>query len=118
MKKTQFIPRGVFYSVERYIYRTQDGKRYWEFSYLETEHGFEVDIHQWPSYEGRGEGSIVAHWLPSPREGVERQICFSAGKNAQTIEEAQQFSMTYADLSSEYVDTGISIDALIAIRDN
>lgn len=98
-----------------YNYRTEDGVAYFKFSYHWAGSGFEIDIHQSPNYEGRIENSETAHWLTGNRDAP-RKICITENKLPKTLEAAQKLSMAYAEYTWEYIKTGVTIDAQIAIE--
>lgn len=93
-----------------FLYRTEDGSQYFQFSYHETSHGFEVDIHMQPDYGNRLSDCDTTHRLPSSRIEVENMICFTPGHNPKTFEEAQIYSTDWAELTHQYILTGETIN--------
>lgn len=102
-------------SSEIFTYRTEDGVAYFKFSYHWVNSGYEIDIHQWPSYENRSSTSHMAHWLNSPRQ-AKRKICIKKNYMPKTLDGAQKFSIAWAELTWTYIKTGVSIDAQIATQ--
>ncbi|MEM7085233.1 MAG: hypothetical protein AAF489_03575 [Bacteroidota bacterium] len=98
-----------------FTYRTEDGEAVFKFSYHLVRNRYEIDIHKQPNYRSRKGGSYVAHWLLSPRD-AERKICVSTSHSPKTLEDAQELSKAWAELTWEYIKTGISIDTQVAIN--
>ena len=98
-----------------YTYRTKDGVAYFKFSYHWVAGHYEIDIHEFPSYESRKSDSVTCHWLPSIRK-ASRKICIYANKAPKTLEDAQKFSMAWAELTWTYITTGVKIDTQINLR--
>lgn len=113
---TNKLSKGTLYS-EIYTYRTKDGSAYFKFSYHQTSDGIEIDIHSQPDYGSRNGGSVIAHWLTSPREAG-RKICFQAGMKPKTFSDAQKISMQFAEVTNTYIKTGVTIDTQIQMRNN
>jgi len=101
-------------SYEIYTYRTKDGAGYFKFSYHFLGSGYEIDIHQTPDYGSRSKG-YIAHLLSSPRDASHR-ICIISEARPKTLENAKNFSMMFAELTWEYIKTGITIDTQIAMQ--
>lgn len=100
---------------QTHTYRTKDGEAFFVFSFHLTNNGYEIDIHRQPSYGTRNDGSHTAHWLFSRRD-ADRKICVSADRYPQTIEDAKKLCIGWAELTWEYIKTGISLDAQIAMN--
>ena len=100
-----------------YYYKTRDGKAVFSFSYLHEFGYYTILIHSHPSYNGRDEASTIAHWLSHPSSPIDRKICFTAGKEPKSLEQAKNISMQYAELTWCYIRTGETIDSQI-IRNN
>jgi len=100
-----------------YTYRTNDGVAYFKFSYHWTNNGYEIDIHQQPSYEDRISDCHTIHRLSSSREAPYK-ICVNTKAYPKTLEAAQKFSMAFAEYTWEYIKTDVSIDTQISIQSN
>lgn len=111
--KQSNVPSASAYRV--YTYRTKDGAAYFKFSYHLVDGGYEIDIHQKPSYEGRSAGYHDVHILSCSRD-ADHKICISRNALPKTLEDAKNFSMTFAELTWEYIKTGVSIDTQISIQ--
>ncbi|MBB3123320.1 hypothetical protein FHS04_000817 [Mesoflavibacter sabulilitoris] len=102
-------------SYQIYTYRTIDGIAYFKFSYHWKNNGYEIDIHQQPSYEGRATDHHISHRLSCERDAPYK-ICISNLKLPKTLEAAQKFSVAFAEYTWEYIKTGVSIDTQISIQ--
>jgi len=111
--KQSNVPSASAYRV--YTYRTKDGAAYFKFSYHLVDGGYEIDIHQKPSYEGRSSDCHHVHLLSSSRDATHK-ICIVKSAAPKTLEDAKNFSMTFAELTWEYIKTGVSIDTQISIQ--
>ena len=118
MKKINFLTAGVLNSSQVYAYKTKDGRAVFQFSYPSVNNYYEIDIHSTPSYGSRSSDSHLAHWLTSSRTGVSKKICFTRGREPKTLSEAQRFSTDWAELTWEYIKTGVTIDEQIRRRSN
>jgi len=104
------LTAGILRSSQIYTYRTKDSRAYFQFSYVWMSGGYyEIDIHKCPNYNGRNDSPSVAHWLNSSRSTT-RKICFHANKEPKTLDIAQKFSKHWAELTWEYIRTGVTID--------
>ena len=101
---------------QTYKYRTKDGVAFFSFSYAWVGNLYEIDIHTYPSYEGRICDSHTAHWLPSYSRKAARKICVYESKAPKTLQDAQKLSMSWAELTWEYIKTGVTIDAQINLQ--
>lgn len=90
------------------VYRTKDGSAYYTFRYVEVGNHFEIDILDQPGYGNRDASSHISHRLPSDRGGL--KICISRGYEPKTLEKAKQISMEWAELTHNYILSGLSID--------
>jgi len=99
-------------------YRTKDGSAIYKFRYVQVGNHFEIDIIEQPSYQSRDNGSLTTHRITSARGG--QQICISAGYKPQSIEKAKKISTEWAELTHQYILTGVSIDKQVRqiSRDN
>jgi hypothetical protein len=121
MKKnnqTDFISDGTLYSV--YTYRTKDGLHYYQFEYVYIPEGYyEIDIISQPSYTNRNSSMGIVHRLSSPRDGRDFIVCISKDiKTSITLQKAKNISIEWAELTSKYIRTGITIDNQIAAYSN
>lgn len=115
MKTKIQIFEGTLHN-EIFLYRTEDGSEYFQFSYHQTSEGYEIDIHMQPDYGDRSTDIDTIHRVISNRNYVEHMICFMSGQNPQTFEEAQDFSVDWAELTHNYILTGETIDSQIKNR--
>ena len=121
MKKTNqadFITEGTLHSV--YTYRTKDGLHYYQFDYVYMSGGYyEIDIVSQPSYGSRNSSMNTVHRLSSPRNGRDFKVCISDNvKTTITLQKAKNISMEWAELTSKYIRTGITIDKQIEAYSN
>lgn len=116
MKKLNSLTSGTLYSQQTYRYKTRDGRAVFTFSY-EQEMGFyDIIIHDHPSYNGRDEFPSVAHWLNCDISPIGRKVCFTQGKEPDSLEKAKKISMQYAELTWTYILTGMTIDEQLLRR--
>lgn len=121
MKKTNqadFITEGTLHSV--YTYRTKDGLHYYQFDYVYMSGGYyEIDIISQPSYGSRNSNMSVVHRLLSARNGREFKVCIADDvKTTITLQKAKNISMEWAELTSKYIRTGITLNNQIAAYSN
>lgn len=117
MKKQDFLTSGTLHSPQIFHYKTLDGKAIFTFSY-EYEMGYyEIVIHAHPSYGHRDSSSSTAHWLPCDASPINKKVCFNEGKEPKTLEKAKNISMQFAELTWNYIQTGVTIDEQI-LRSN
>lgn len=110
MENPLLLISGILHSSQIYQYKTRDGKAVFAFSY-EYEIGYyDIAIHSHPHYNGRDDSASVAHWLPCDESPINRKVCFHTGKEPKTLEKAKKISMEYAELTWQYIKTGISLD--------
>ena len=118
MKKINFLTAGVLNSSQIYAYKTKDSRAIFQFSYHYLSGGFyEVDIHQQPSYQNRSTDINTIHRLSSPRT-AKHKICFTSGKEPKTLSDSQKYSTDWAELTWEYIKSGVTIDNQIRRRSN
>lgn len=110
-----YITKGKLNAYQVFTYRTKDGEAYYKFSYHQTDNGYEIDIHEQPSYGKRSSNLVTSHRLTSKRD-TEYQICVSLEYYPQNLEDAQKLSMEWAELTHAYIKTGITIDRQIEMR--
>ena len=118
MKKHNLLTEGTLYSSQIYTYKTKDGRAIFRFSYIYMGSYYQVNIHNYPSYNGRSSGSSIAHWLPTSSNGANRKICFNSGKEPKTLSDAQKISTSWAEVTWEYIKTGITIDTQVIRNSN
>ena len=110
-KHKNILTEGILHSSQIYNYRTKDGRAYFSFSYVWMSGGYyQINIHKQPSYNGRPSSEGVAHWLSTSSNGANKKICFHANKEPKTLDIAQKFSKHWAELTWEYIRTGVTID--------
>lgn len=116
--QVDFITDGTLHSV--YTYRTKDGLHYYQFEYVYVSGGYyEIDIISQPSYGSRSSSMSVVHRLSSPRNGRDYKVCISNDvKTTITLQKAKNISIEWAELTSKYIRTGITIDKQIAAYSN
>ena len=114
--KTQITKlfKGILNSPQMFTYLTKDGKAHFQFSYhLVNGKYYEIDIHHQPRYGLRNSGAVTTHRLRSSRK-ASRKICITSGKEPRTLDVAQKFSTQWAELTWEYIKTGVTIDQQFA----
>lgn len=116
MKHSNLLDEGTLHSSKIYHYKTLDGNAIFTFSYEYEMGHYEIIIHAHPSYNGRDSSSIVAHWLPSDSSPINKRVCFAVGKEPETLEKAKNISMQYAELTWNYIQTGVTIDEQLLRR--
>lgn len=116
MKKLNSLTSGTLHSSQVYRYKTRDGRAVFTFSYEQEIGYYDIIIHDHPSYNGRDEFPSIAHWLNCDISPIGRKVCFSSGKEPNTLEKAKNISMQYAELTWSYILTGITIDEQILQR--
>jgi len=115
MKFSEYIQPGTLFSYQIYTYVAKCGARY-QFSYhLINGKYYECDIHSQPSYGSRLTDISTIHRLSSPRD-AKYKICVSEGKEPTTLAGIKKISCEWADLTQNYIKTGITIDRQIAMR--
>jgi len=109
----------LFSKPKLFIYRTKDGKGYFQFSYHKIKEGgrtyYEIDIHKTPSYRNLNSSSHTTHWLPCDRPAG-KKMCFHVGKEPKTLALAKKYSCDYSELNWHYIRTGITIDQQLRQR--
>lgn len=116
MKKLNSLTSGTLHSSQVYQYKTRDGRAVFSFSYEQEIGHYEIAIHHHPSYNGRDESSSVAHWLSCDASPINKRVCFTTGKEPDTLEKAKKISMQYAELTWTYILTGMTIDEQLLRR--
>lgn len=110
------LTAGTLHS-QVYKYKTKDGRALFAFSYeYQPEGYYDIAIHSHPHYNGRNELSTIAHWLPCDESPINRRVCFSTGKEPETLEQAKSFSMQWSELTWKYIKTGVTIDDQLISR--
>lgn len=116
MKQKVFLTSGMLHGPKLYNYKTLDGRAIFTFSYEYEMRFYEIVIHHHPSYNGRDSSSWIAHWLPCDSSPINKKVCFTNGKEPQTLENAKKISMQYAELTWTYIQTGVNIDEQLLRR--
>ena len=101
------------------IYKTKDGKKHYIFRYVPRYDSiYEIDIMYQPPYNGRDSDFHRTHRLPSDRGDCRHKICIYNHSAPRTLDAAMEFSAAWAELTHEYIKTGVKIDDQIARRNN
>jgi hypothetical protein len=121
MKKnnqTDFITDGTLHSV--HTYRTKDGLHFYQFDYVYVPQGYyEIDIISQPSYGNRSDNIAITHRFTSSRSGRKHKVCISDDvKSSITLQKAKNISMEWAELTTKYIHTGVTLDKQIAAYSN
>ena len=117
INQTEYISEGTLNAF--YTYCTKDGSHYYQFNYVYVSGYYEIDIISQPYYRTRDAGLAKTHRLPSPRKGINHKVCISDDvKRTITLTKAKKISMEWAELTSKYIRTGITIDNQIAAYSN
>ncbi len=116
MKQLNFLTSGTLCSSQVFYYKTIDAKAIFAFSYEYQMGHYEIVIHEHPSYGHRNSGSVIAHWLPCDDSPINKKVCFTVGKEPNTLEKAKNISKQFAELTWNYIQTGITIDEQILRR--
>jgi hypothetical protein len=117
------VPSGTFCSSESIkggalcarsftpgAYRSEDGKHLFRFNFIDCGGYIQIDILEQPSYNGLDSSSHVSHRLSSQRGG--HKICIA--NEPKTIEEAIKLAAAWSELTSRYLETGVTIDEQIS----
>lgn len=101
------------------IYKTKDGKKHYIFRYVpQCDSIYEIDIMYQPPYNGRDSDPLRTHRLLSVRGDCNYKICIHDHSAPKTLDAAMEFSAAWAELTHEYIKTGVKIDDQIARRNN
>lgn len=99
------IPSGKWLAhVAKDVYRTKDGRAYFEFGFAQVGSRVEIDILDSPSYGGRTEDVHTTHRLKSERGGY--KICFGDPSISNDISSAKKWAAMWAELTWKYITTG------------
>lgn len=110
MKTLNSLTTGTLHSPKLYQYKTKDGNAVFTFSYEQEMGYYDIVIHDHPGYGMRDDSSSVAHWLPCDSSPINKKVCFMDGKEPTTLQKAQKISMQYAELTWNYILSGVTID--------
>ena len=99
----QSIPSGGWRSVND-VYRTEDGKHFYEFEFHDVGSHYEIDIISTPSYGGRDTDGHSKHVLPSDRGG--ERICFADDSDVRSLSDARKYAEGWAESTSDYINDG------------
>jgi hypothetical protein len=91
-------------------YRTNDGRAYFTFCFVDEGPYWRVDIERMPSFGGRNSGLHDTHRLPSSAASTGHKICFDDPYEAHSLEKAQKFSEAWAEAVWEWIKTGRRIN--------
>ncbi len=88
----------------RDVYRTNDGKAYFEFDFVKVGSRYEVDIKKHPSYNGRSTGQHETHRLNSSRGGY--KVCFANESTVTSLDKARTWVEAWSEGTWSYIKTG------------
>lgn len=99
------IPSGKWLAhVAKDVYRTKDGRAYFEFGFAQVGSRVEIDILDSPSYGGRADDVHTTHRLKSERGGY--KICFGDPSVSHDISSAKKWAAMWAELTWKYITSG------------
>jgi len=88
------------------VYRTNDGKAYFEYSFVNVGNYYEVDIVSQPSYNSRDSSLHSTHRLTSKRGG--HKVCFGNESDANSLNKTKKLVEAWAEGTWRYIQTGRS----------
>ena len=91
-------------------YRTNDGRAYFTFCFVDEGPYWRVDIERMPSFGNSGSGLHDTHRLPSSTASTGYKICFDDPYEAYSREKAQKFSEAWAEAIWHWIRTGHKIN--------
>ena len=95
---------GTKSSVED-VYRTNDGRAYFRFRFVEEGGGaWRADIQDQPSYGGRASDLHSSHRLPSSSAGTGHKICYA--NPPRSLRDAQKWAETWAEATWTWINEG------------
>jgi hypothetical protein len=103
-ERSEEIPPGSFRAPRTATYRTNDGKAYFEFRFVEDGSYWEIDILSAPSYGTRSSDLHSTHRLPSARGGY--RICLADPSDAHSVSKAFKFAESWSEMTWRYIQTG------------
>lgn len=90
----------------RDVYRTNDGRHYYEFAFVDKGSHFEANILNQPDYGSRDTGLHSTHRLESDHPGCSYRICFGDDSNVPTLNKVRTYAETWCEATSKYIDNG------------
>lgn len=88
-------------SVVHDVYRTKDGRHYFEFVFYWTGEYYDIDIFKMPSYGNRSKDLHDTHRLPSDRGGY--KICFGDPHLIDSLDEGRRWAGIWAECTMNYI---------------
>lgn len=99
------VPKGGWRTyIKSDVYRTQDGRAYFEFGFAQVGSNVEIDILDMPGYGGRDENVHITHRLKSERGGY--KICFGEPSISSDMHSAKKWAAQWAEHTWKYITTG------------
>lgn len=86
------------------VYRTKDGRYFFEFVFYWTGNYYDIDIFKMPSYGTRSEDAHKTHRLNSERGGY--KICFGDPYMIDSLSEGRKWAGTWAECTMNYIKYG------------
>lgn len=84
-------------------YRTNDGRAFFEFDFVNAGPYFDVYITKSPSYGNRSSDLHSTHRI---QVGNSYKICFADPSVANNLDKARKYSETWAEMTWKYIQTG------------
>ncbi len=92
-------------------YRTNDGRGYFTFKFVNEGPYWRADIENAPSFGSRdGSNLHLSHRLPSSTAATGYRVCFGNDYDASSLEKARKFSEAWAEALWEWIKTGRRIN--------
>ena len=99
------VPAGGWRNyIKTDVYRTQDGRAYFEFGFAQVGSNVEIDILDTPGYGSRDENVHITHRLKSERGGY--KICFGEPSISSDMHSAKKWAGQWAEHTWKYITTG------------
>lgn len=99
------VPKGGWRTyIKIDVYRTEDGRAYFEFGFAQIGSNVEIDILDMPGYGGRDENVHTTHRLKSERGG--HKICFGEPSISSDMHFAKKWAAQWAEHTWKYITTG------------
>lgn len=99
------VPSGGWRSyIKTDVYRTRDGRAYFEFGFAQVGSNVEIDILDMPGYGGRDDGLHSTHRLKSERGGY--KICFGNPSISNDMYNAKKWAAQWAEHTWKYILSG------------
>ena len=90
----------------RDIYRTNDGRYYFEFIFKDNGDCFHVYIRSQPSYGARSSDGHSTHRYEADYEGCKKRICFADESQVRTLNSARKYAEAWSECTAKYINTG------------